>query len=178
LAFASVPRITFTLTRAEAMAVLRLRRNWSGRAKLAMGLWFISGGALFGLLPSRLTGEPDSLWFIAVFLGILAGQFALLVAAMTVWQHRRAARLVPHPRPAEFEEWIDCIAGTEIGSTDCVYLSPELIGQVVETPTHLIILGVTGTIVVPVHAFASAADAQATAAALRDLTRRPWPFDA
>jgi hypothetical protein len=191
LAFASVPsrdfdgglleRYTYTLTSADALAYLRLKRDLPGWAKLLFGLWFMLGGLVSGLLPDWLNGPPDSWQSVAAFLLVIAIQFVLLLLARALWRRWRARRMVPTPKRAEFEIWIDCVAGTEIDSKDtddCAYLSPELIGQVLKTPTHLFILNSNTHIVVPVHAFASASEASQMADQLRELAAGPYYFEA
>ena len=187
-AFASAPsrnfdgglleRYEFTLTRADALAYLRLRREWSGRAKWALGGWIMAGGMIFGLLPDGIAGPQGSWQNWGVFLTVMAAQFALLLMAMQAWQHRRAARMVPVPRAAEYEEWVDCVAGTEIDCADTAYLSPELIGQVLDTASHIFILNTNTRIVIPKRAFASAAQAQAVVARLHELANGPFYFEA
>lgn len=186
-AFASVPsrdfdgglldRHVFTLTRADALACLRLRRGWSGRAKWALGGWFLFGGAVFGLLPGTVAGPQGSWQNLAVFLAVMAAQFALLLITMQTWQHWRAAQMVPVPRPGEYEEWIDCIAGTEIDSTDTAYLSPELIGQVLDTATHICVLNLNTRIVIPKRAFATPDEARRVVDRLRELAAGPFYFE-
>ena len=188
LAFASTPsrdfdgglleRYTYTLTRADALAYLRLKRSWPGWAKLLFALWFMLGGAVSGLLPDWLTGPATSLQSLLAFLAVVAVQLILFALARALWRRWRAARMVPVPRPAEFEIWIDCVAGTEIDGADCAYLSPELIGQVLDTPTHLFILNTNTRIVVPLRAFGSAAEVAQMAVRLRDLAAGPYYFDA
>ena len=187
-AFASVPsrnfdgglleRHSFTLTRADALAYLRLRREWSGWAKWALGLWFMAGGMVFGVLPDGIAGPQGSWQNWGVFLSVLAVQYLLLLIAMQIWQHWRAARMVPVPRSAEYEEWVDCVAGSEIDSRDTAYLSPELIGQVLDTANHIFILNANTRIVIPKRAFASAAEAQAVVARLHELAAGPFYFEA
>ncbi len=171
-------RHTFTLTRADALAYLRLRREWSGGAKWALGVWFMAGGAAFGLLPDALSGPQGSWQNWGVFLAVLSLQCALLLIATQIWQHWRAAQMVPVPRPGEYEEWIDCIAGSEIDSPDCAYLSPELIGQVLDTPSHIFVLNTNTRIVIPKRAFDSAETAQVAVNRLHELAAGPYYFEA
>ncbi len=165
------------LTRQDALAFLRLRKELSGGAKVAFGVWMILGGAVFGLLPPSLTGPPDGVRFILIFAVIIGGQFGILLLGRAVWRHWRARQMVPRPRPALFEEWIDCVAGTEIDRVDEAYLSPELIGQVLDTPTHIFVLNHNTSIVVPTRAFADRAEARAMVAHLRSLAAGPYYFD-
>jgi hypothetical protein len=171
-------RRTYLLNRADALALLQLRREWPGRAKVALGLWFMAGGVVFGLLPDSLTGEVDSWRSIVAFGAVLAAQFGLVMLGMTIWQHLRARQLVPQPRPAVFEEWIDCIAATEIGSTEEAYLSPELIGQVIDTPEHIFVSSHPDTLVIPTRAFDSPEAARAMADHIRKLAEGPYYFEA
>jgi hypothetical protein len=164
-------RWEFTLTRADALAWLRLRREWSGRAKLAFGVACLAGGGLSGLLPGSEAG-------LLPFLLTEALVIAAVFAGRDLWRQHRARALVPHPRPAVLEEWVDCIAGTEIDGPDEAYLSPELIGEVLLTRTHLFIRNYSTTIVVPRRAFADAAEAEAVAAHITTLSRGPYYFDA
>ncbi|OYU40958.1 MAG: hypothetical protein CFE33_02465 [Pseudorhodobacter sp. PARRP1] len=168
-------RWTYTLSADDALAYLRLRREWPGWAKWALGAWFVAGGAVFGLLPDAVAGDAGTWRNWAVFGGVMAVQWALVLAGLNLWQHGRARRMVPRPVQAEFEEWVDCVAGTDILSLDCAYLSPELIGQVVQTPTHLFVLNFGTAIVVPVRVFS---DASAMAQHLRELAAGPYYFDA
>lgn len=169
-------RWTYRLDAADALAYLRLKRAWSGRAKWALGAWFIAGGAVFGLLPDGIKGVEGSWRSVAVFLGVMAAQWALVLLGLTLWQQWQARRMLPVPVQAEFEEWIDCIAGTDLFTLDCAYLSPELIGQVLETPSHIFVLNFDTAIVVPVRAFTDRAEAARMAQHLRDLAAGPYYF--
>ncbi len=170
-------RHTYTLTRADALAYLRLKRSWPGWAKVLFALWFMLGGAVSGLLPDGANGPPGSWQALGAFLVVIAVQLILFALARALWRRWWAWRMVPAPRRAEFEIWVDCVAGTEIDSEDCAYLSPELIGQVLNTPTHLFILNSNTRIVVPVRAFGSTEEAAQMAEHLRDLAAGPYYFD-
>ena len=173
-----VSRVIYTLTRADALAYLRLKRRWSKPEKWLLGIWFVLGGAASAFLPSSIGGSVDSPRSVQGLLLVIALQFALLLSGRAMWRQYRAKQMVPVPRRAEFEEWIDCVAGTEIESDDCAYLSPELIGEVIETPTHIFILSFNARIVVPKRAFSSAEEANRMASHLRDLSAGPYYFDA
>lgn len=160
-------RFPYTLTQADALALLRLRRPWSRRARVGFGLACVTGGMLVALLPTRLV-RPEAVLLVGAVL--IAGAFA----ARGLWRRRQAAHLVPIPRPAVFEEWIDCIAATQIDGTDEDYLSPELIGAVLLTPTHVFVHSHSTTLVIPTRALP---DAPAMAAHLRELARGPYYFE-
>ena len=164
-------RWTFVLTAADALAVLRLQRNLSGRARAGLALICFAGGVIAAVLPWGDGG-------LIPLLATEAGLFACLYAGRGIWRRIRARQLVPRPRPGMLEEWIDCIAGSEIDSRDEAYLSPELIGQVLLTPHHLFIRSHDTTIVVPRRAFADADEAEAVAAHITQLSRGPYYFDA
>lgn len=161
----------FTLTAADALALLRLRREWPDWAKIGFALACLAGGALSGLL------APEGRLF-PVFLAVEAGLIALIFLGRDLWRRLRARRMVSAPIPGVLEEWIDCIAGTEIFRGEVAYLSPELIGEVLLTPTHLFIRNYETAIVVPRTAFTDAAEAEALAAHLQELARGPYYFDA
>jgi hypothetical protein len=171
-------RREFTLTRADALAYLRLRHELPGRAKVALGVWFMLGGAASGLLPETITGAPDTPRYIAVFLAVIALQFCILLLGREIWRHLKARRMVPRPRPAVFEEWIDCIAGTDLNEPDDAYLSHELIGQVLQTRDHIFVLNWNTALIIPNSAFADLAEATAMAQHLRELAAGPYYFDA
>jgi hypothetical protein len=171
-------RVTYTLSAADALAFLRLKRELAGWQKWALGAWVMLGGVVFGLLPDGTTGPSGSFRNIALFLAILAAQVAIWLLARDLWRRYRARHLIPFPIAAEFEEWIDCVAGTDIFTKDCDYLSPELIGQVLSSRSHLFILNYDTAIVVPKRAFASASEAEAMAAHVVELARGPYYFEA
>ena len=163
-------RWTFVLTATDALAVLRLRRKFTGRDRIGLGLVCFAGGVISAALP----WSGGLLTLLATESTLFAGLFV----ARDLMRRRTAAQLVPKPRPGVLEEWVDCIAGSEIDSPDEAYLSPELIGQVQLTRTHLFIRSHLTTIVVPRHAFADATEAQQMAAHITQLSRGPYYFDA
>ena len=77
-----------------------------------------------------------------------------------------------------FEEWIDCVAGTaldDIGEdTGENYISPELIGEVIETPTHIFIKSGSTSIFLPKRALE---DPTEMVTYLRQLAKGPYYFD-
>lgn len=164
-------RWTFVLTDADALAYLRLRREWTARAKVSLGLACFAGGVVWGLSPWADGG-------VLAFLATESVLIAAIFAGRAGLRRIKARRMVPRPKPAVLEEWVDCIAGTEIDGQDEAYLSPELIGEVLLTRTHLFIRNFATTIVVPRHAFADAAEAEAVAAHITALSRGPYYFDA
>jgi hypothetical protein len=170
-------RWVFTLTKADALAYLRLQREPPGWAKWLVGAWFMAGGAVYGLLPDRIVGAEGSWQAFGTFLLVMVVQLANLLMARGIWRRLRARKMLPKPVQAEFEEWIDCVAGTDILSLECEYLSPELIGQIVDTKTHIFILNHNTRIVVPKRAFATAIEADEMAQHLRELAAGPYYFD-
>ena len=160
-------RWTYVLTWRDALAVLRLRREWAVRAKVGLGLLCFAGGAVSALLPWQG-------WL--PFLVTESVLFGLLFLSRDLWLRITAWRLVPLPRPGVLEEWIDCIAGSTVSGPDEEYLSPELIGQVLLTRSHLFIRNFQNTIVVPRHVLGD--EAEALAAYITALSKGPYYFDA
>ncbi|MGV8951649.1 MAG: hypothetical protein ACOH2M_11145 [Cypionkella sp.] len=171
-------RIGFQMTRADALAYLRLKRELTGREKLGLWAWIMGSGALSGFVLTDFAGPPDEPKFIAIFLVYLALMLGLLLGLRDLWRRLRARAMVPHAHPAVFEEWIDCVAGTIMGKNEEDYLSPELIGQVVETPSHIFVLSFGSVLVLPTRALPDAQAKAALADHLRSLARGPYYFDA
>ena len=161
-------RRSYTLTRADALAFLRLRREWPGLAKWLLGLWVMVGGVAAAFLPGWITGPEGSLQSVLAFLVVVIGQILLVIIGRAIWRQVRARQMVPTPRPAVFECWTDGIVATPIDGATSARLSPELIGQIAETPRHIFILNADTRIVLPKRAFASADEASAMAAHLRE----------
>lgn len=168
-------RWTFILTRDDALAYLDLPRPVPRHTKVLQMVWFVAGGACTGMLPENLTGPANTPSFIAVLLTVLAAQFVLLRAVRAVWRLWQAQQRVPNPRPAVFEEWIDCVAGASLDDSNEIYLSPELIGDVIETPTHIFILSGQNVITLPKRVLEDPAE---MVVYLRRLAKGPYYFDA
>jgi hypothetical protein len=161
-------RWSYTLTQADALALLRLRRPWPRWQKVSFGLATFTGGALSALYPQVFVGFGSYvIGEVLIIAGLFLGRDLLRKGA--------ARSMVPQPRPAVFEEWIDCIAATRIDGTDEEYLSPELIGEVVQTRTHIFVRSHSTTLVIPTRALD---DPAALVAYLRQLARGPYYFDA
>ena len=165
-----VQRWSYQLTRVDALAYLRLAQP-SKFQKLAFGAAFFSWGAGVALY----MGDWGSANFVTVLAGGAVVAALAVLAVRGLRRRHKAAKLVPISRPAVFEEWIDCIAATEIDSTDEATLSPELIGEVIQTRTHIFVRSHSTTLVIPTRALD---DPAALAAYLRELARDPYYFDA
>jgi hypothetical protein len=100
-------RHVFTLTRADALAYLRLKRELPGWAKWALGAWFLLGGMIWGLLPDWIVGAEGSWQGLGSFLVVIGLQFGILLLGREIWRQWRARQMVPTPRLGEYEEWID-----------------------------------------------------------------------
>jgi hypothetical protein len=171
-------RWSFALTSQDALVWLRLTRPLTRRARRMIGLCFFLTGAAVALLPSRLVGPFGSSRFELILLACIALELALIYGLRAVRQRRLARALVPTPRPAVFEEWVDCIAVTEIDSEDEAYLSPELIGEVILTRRHIVVKSHSSTLLIPTRAFASPTEAVAMARHIAELSKGPYYFDA
>ena len=167
----------FTLTSADALAWLRLTAPLTQRTRRLFGLGLFLTGAIVALLPPELVGAWGSTRFILTLLGPVGFELAVIVALREIYLRRRASALIPSPRPGLFEEWVDCIAVTEIDSADDAYLSPELIGEVQLSRTHIIVKSHSSTLLVPTRAFASPGEALEIARHLSQLAKGPYYFD-
>jgi len=170
-------RWSYELTAKDALAYLRLRRPLPGWQKRVFGAVFLGWGAAVALLPQAVAGPWGSPRFVLILAGGATLGAVVVLALRGALRRRKAAQMVPVPRPAVFEEWVDCVAATEIGGTDEDYLSPELIGEVVQTATHIFVRSHGTTLVVPTRAFANAAEAAEIVAHLRALAKGPYYFD-
>ncbi|MBC7737908.1 MAG: hypothetical protein H7245_12000 [Candidatus Saccharibacteria bacterium] len=110
------------------------------------------------------------------FLATESVLFGILFLGRDILLRISARRLIPTPRLGLLEEWTDCFAGSEITGSDEAYLSPELIGEVLLTRSHLFIRSHETTIVVPRHALGD--EAEDLAAYITALSRGPYYFDA
>ena len=170
-------RWSYDLRADDALAVLRLRRlaRWQ---KIALGSWFFAGGATTALMPEFWAGATGSLHRAMAILGVVALQFGACLLAREVWLRIKSRQVIPRPRPAVFEEWVDCIACTDLATTDEIYLSHELIGSVLTTRGHIFIISGAVTLVIPARAFADRDDMTDLAQHLRKLSQPPYYFDA
>ncbi len=144
-------RWRFTLTRADALAWLRLTHPFPRRAT---GLACLVIGAAVALLPPGLTGPWGSPRFLAF---LLAPVLALLLATWA-WREWRLASLsravLPVPRPGLFEDWGDSLALTPVDDTEETFLALDRITGLAMTRRHLVILSALGPHLVPLSAFA------------------------
>ena len=170
-------RWSYTLTAADALAVLRLPKPWPRWQKLGLGALATGWGMLIAVLPPELVGPWGSSRFIGVLVtGAMLGALAAL-ALRGLLRRRLARKWMPVPRQGTFEEWIDCIAITQTDGPDEDYLSPELIAAVGLTRRHLFVFGPGAPLVVPLTAFADRAEAVEVANHLTALAKGPYYFD-
>ena len=170
-------RWTYDVRFDDALAFLHLKREPTPQAKRALAVWFFAGGALIALLPKSLTGAFGSSRYTLTLLATVALQFAVFHLARDLSRRLKARRIFPHPFPAVFEEWVDCIAITDLDCTGEVYLSHELIGPVLQTPQHIFVTSGTTTLIIPSRAFADLDEMTTVAQHLRNLSQPPYYFD-
>ena len=171
-------RWTYQLTSDDARAWLAETAPVPRRTRFLLGLTCFLIGALVALLPPALVGEWRSPRFILTLLASVATLLGAYALGRNLTLRRRARALIPAPRPASFEEWVDCIAVTEIDGEDDAYLSPELIGEVILTARHIVVKSHAQTLLIPTRAFATRSEAQELARYLGDLAKGPYYFDA
>ncbi len=170
-------RWSYQLTAADALALLRLPQPLPRWQRLAFTASFLAWGAAVALMPQAMVGPWGSTRFVTILAGGAVLAALCLLALRGFERRRRATLMVPTPRPAVFEEWIDCVAATEIDGPDEAYLSPELIGEVALTRSYIFVRSHSTTLVIPNRAFASPAEAAEMAAHLRELAKGPYYFD-
>ena len=159
-AFAIGPRYEFTLTRADALAWLGLRREVTGWRKWVYILWFASAGIALSLLPEAWVGaQGDQKHWIAFALAF-AVQFVLLMGFLALKRQWEAYRLLPASRPAWFQDRGDHLSGIAPDGTT-LNLPPEMVGQIIETPTHLFFSTRGSVLILPASVFRHAQDKQA-----------------
>ncbi len=162
-AFGVGPQYEFTLTRADALAWVGLKRAATGWARWAYILWFASAGVALSVLPEAWVGaQGDQKHWIAFALAF-GVQFVLLMGFLAVKRQWEARRLIPVPIPGWFQDRGDHLSGTAPdGST--LNLPPEMIGQIVETPTHLFFTTRGAVLILPDLVFRRGPDKHALAA--------------
>ena len=164
-------RLSYSLTAADAYAYLRQTEILSRRSKFALAALFVASGAAIEMLaPSGIGPLSET----QTLLALVAVELALLWLARWLWLNHRARRMIPHPRPAVFEEWVDCIAITALDEPEEIYLSPELIGPIVQSRTHVFVFSGSQCLLVPTRALD---DPTAFTDHLRALAKGPYYFD-
>ena len=156
--------LSFTLTRADALAFETLPREIQGWRLALLIVWIGLAGAAVSLLPPDWVSEENGWLFWAWMAGLGLIQYGLAVFAMTLLAHRRAALRLPGPAAVELHDHVDHLEWRENGRPS--YVAPETIAQVITTPRHLFVRVEGQALIVPVRAFEDADEMMAYAAAL------------
>lgn len=170
-------RYQFVLTQVDADACLRFRFRrehpvWHAILLVSVGIGlFALTLMVFDRSFYRLP-QHAAVWVLVAF-----AQYIPLRIFTFFRLRRQVRRLLPQPRHAMFEEWTDCVAGNGIDDGQNIYLSPELIGEIVETRFHIFILSGGTTIILPRRVFTDNGEAGAMVAHLRQLAKGPYYFD-
>ncbi len=128
-----------------------------------MILWFALAGVAVSLAPESWVGVPGEArhWLaFGVGFAVQFGLMTLFLSAKCTWE---AARLIPNPREAWFEDRGDHLAGTAVDGSE-VRLVAEKILQIVETPGHLFLTSPGPVLILPSRVFRSAEEKHALAA--------------
>lgn len=143
--------LTFTLTRADALAYEALPREITGWRLVALLVWIGLAGAAVAQFPTEWVGEEGGWRFWALMMTGSLIQYGLATLAMTAHTHWRAARRRPQPSQVDVFDHGDRLAWREGGDTDLV--SSEAIGDVITTPTHTFVPASGRVLILPLRAF-------------------------
>ena len=134
----------------------------TGWRKWAYILWFASAGVLLAVLPVSWVGaQGDQKHWIAFAL-TFGVQLVLLLGFLAVKRQWDARRLVPANRPAWVQDRGDHLSGVGPDGTR-LDLPPEMIGQIIETPSHLFFTTRGSVLIVPAAVFRRPSDKHALA---------------
>jgi hypothetical protein len=159
--------LSFTLTRADALAYEQLHRELRGWRLVLWYIWIGLAGAVVAMLPEDWVGEEGGwrFWGIAAACGLV--QYGLAVLAMSLCRYWRAARRLPHPVAVEMRDEGDHLEWREAGVP--VLVAPETISTVIVTAAHAFICIGSQVLILPARAFENRLDMAAFA---EDLERR------
>jgi hypothetical protein len=143
--------ITFTLTRADALAYERLSRRPSPRSAIVFTLGLVLAGAVLWLAPGNWTGTWRDPGFWALGAVLFAILYVLAMIVQTIGQMRRARRRLRHAYDITIEEHADRldVSGPGIPRT----LSFADAGLPIVTATHLFLGRGDDLVILPRRAF-------------------------
>lgn len=154
----------------DALAWETVPREMRGRRKAVMLLWLAGAGVVLALLPDEFVGAEGSLRYYAVLIGLLAVQYGIAMLFLTAHRHLRARRWFPVPVQVDLQFWGDHLVETRSDRPSPQVIVPEYCGNFITTPTHMFVPYLRDQVlIVPLAAFASAADMKAEAAAYEEL---------
>lgn len=143
--------LTFTLTRADALAYETLPREITGWRRILLFVWIGLAGAAVAQLPADWVGEEGGWRFWAFMLTGSLIQYALATLAMSVQAHWRAVRRLPRPSHVEVLDHVDHFEWREGGNT--IFVAPETMSAVATTPTHTFVEADRHLLILPLRAF-------------------------
>jgi hypothetical protein len=173
--------LTFTYTRADALAYERFARRMTISGVLALILWLAIGPIVLWVLPDNWAGTPSlpTFWALgAVFVAIL---YVLAMIRMTIGDLRRSRRRLRAPHDVTIDEYADRLGVTGTGLPRFVSFADA--GRPVITPTHLFVAHGAAVVILPRRAFPEEGSfdglvARLTAAAIAAAAVDPNPASA
>ena len=154
----------------DALAWETVPREMRGRRKAVMLLWLAGAGVVLALLPEGVVGGEGSVRYYAMLVGLLAVQYGIAMLFLTAHRHLRARRWFPVPVQVDLQFWGDHLEETRSDRPSPQVIVPEYCGNFITTPTHMFVPYLRDQVlIVPLAAFASAADMKAEAAAYEEL---------
>ena len=156
--------LSFTLTRADALAYETLPRDIRGWRLILLLVWMGLAGAVVSQLPEDWVGEEYRWRFWAWMAAFGSVQYGVAALVMTILAHLRAARRVPRPLPIEALDHVDHLEWRDADGS--IHVAPKTIAQVVATPGHLFVEVDAKVLIYPARAFAGAGEMAAFAHAL------------
>lgn len=156
----TVRTLSYSLTRADALAYMLLRHELTGWEKFRLLVCVASGGLLVGLLPADMS--RSGWWAAAV--AIMALFSVLAVVWSNVEVRRRAAKLPLPSGEVALERLDDGLH--ERSNAGVRHVAYAGIAQVIATEAHVFVRAEPQPVIVPRSAFESTAEMRAFADAV------------
>jgi hypothetical protein len=159
----------YQLTSNDMLAWRTLRNDWSTGEKIFGITLVIICSFILALLPEPWVGAPYDMRFLLLFGATIILTYAIFRLCIA-YNDRRLSRCdIPAPRQMILEDWVDHLDERWEGGRRSLAL--EMIGKVVETPSHVFVQSHGPVIIVPAAAFASANEKYAFAANLEQQSK-------
>lgn len=146
-------RLSFMLTRADAVAHETLPREIVGWRLILLFIWIGLGGMAVAMLPEDWVGAEGGWRFWAFIAGSGFAQYGLAMVGMYLFRYWRAARRLRRPVAVEMLDHIDHLEWREDGVPS--FVSPETISAIITTPAHAFLRVGGRVLILPARAFAS-----------------------
>lgn len=154
-------RLSFTLTRADALAYEMLPREIGGWRLILLFAWIGLGGMAVAMLPETWVGEEGGLRFWILIAGSGFAQYGLAMVVMHCLGFWRAARRLRQPISVEMLDHIDHLEWREGGIP--LFVAPETISAIITTAAHAFVCVGGRVLMLPLRAFGSSGEMTAFA---------------